>query len=105
MNLAIIPGDQPPTAADRAPAALVELDLDELALAFAQRPENVVRLLTAHAANVLALDLAAVDDTAPGHECAMRAATANGSRGALLAELGARPALAATNRTTNGITA
>ncbi|MFE7782069.1 hypothetical protein [Streptomyces nigrescens] len=105
MNLAIIPGNQPPAAADRAPAALVELDLDELALAFAQHPENVVRLLLAHSANVLALDLAAVDQDAPHHECAMRAALAAGTRDALLAELSARPALAATNRTTNGITA
>jgi len=105
VNLEITPGHLPPVAADRAAPALVELDLDELALAFAQRPENVARLLAAHAANVLALDLTAVDDTAPHYECAMRAATAKGSRDALLAELGARPALAAANRTTNGMTA
>ncbi|MFE7017647.1 hypothetical protein ACFVAQ_45560 [Streptomyces sp. NPDC057651] len=105
MKLQITPRNLPPIAADRAPGQLVELDLDELALAFAQSPKSVARLLTLHAVNVLALDLAAVDDTAPRHECAMRAATAEGSRDALLAELGARPALAATNRTTNGITA
>ncbi|MEU3917089.1 hypothetical protein [Streptomyces sp. NPDC029004] len=99
MNLEIALADLPPAAADRAAPALVELDLDELALAFAQRPENVARLLAAHAASVLALDLAAVDDAAPHYECAMRASTAAGSRDALLAELGARPALAARNRT------
>ncbi|WP_405204386.1 hypothetical protein OG795_15265 [[Kitasatospora] papulosa] len=105
MNLQLTPGNLPPVADDRAAPQLVELDLDELALAFAQSPRNVARLLTLHALNVLALDLAAVDDTAPHHECAMRAATADGSRDALLAELGARPALAAHHRTTNGITA
>lgn len=82
-----------------APAALVELDLDEVALAYAHNPDTLARLLAAHAANVLALDLAAVDATTPHYECAVRAATADGSRGALLAELGARPALAARPRT------
>jgi hypothetical protein len=105
VNLHATPRNLPPIAADRAAPQLVELDLDELSLAFAQNPKDVARLLTLHALNVLALDLAAVDDAAPRHECAMRAATAKGSRDALLAELGALPALAATNRTTNGITA
>ena len=91
MNLSIS-GDQPPPAADRAAAELVELNLDELALTFAQHPRDVARLLTLHAANVITLDLAAVDDTAPHFECGMRAATADGTRAALLNMLGARPA-------------
>lgn len=90
MNLAVIPGDQSPPADDRA-AELVELNLDDLALAFAQNPRDVARLLTLHAANVIALGLAAVDETAPHYECGIRAATADGTRAALLNMLGARP--------------
>ncbi|MEV6073991.1 hypothetical protein AB0L80_02570 [Streptomyces sp. NPDC052069] len=104
MKLELTPGFRPPTADDRAPAALVELDVDELALAFVQNPRDIARLLVAHASNVLALDLAAVDESTPQHECAIRAALADGTRAALLADIGARPALAAHHRT-NGITA
>ncbi|MGW2130422.1 hypothetical protein [Streptomyces coelicoflavus] len=61
--------------------------LDALAVAYAEDPQQLGRLLTAHAARVIALDLAAVDDTAADYERAVRAAEADGTRDALLEEL------------------
>ncbi|EFL21868.1 hypothetical protein SSOG_01580 [Streptomyces himastatinicus ATCC 53653] len=60
--------------------------LDGLALAFAADADAVGRLLTAHAANVVRLDHAVVSEDMPEYERAMRAASADGSREALLAE-------------------
>lgn len=60
--------------------------VDELALAYAEEPDAVGRLLAEHAANVAALDHAAVSPDMPDYVRAMRAAEADGSREALLAE-------------------
>ncbi|MCX5362912.1 hypothetical protein OG864_29880 [Streptomyces sp. NBC_00124] len=60
--------------------------LDELAVAFADRPEDIAALLRAHAASVLALDYAVCADHLPDHVRAVRAAQADGSREALLDE-------------------
>ncbi|MDQ0949303.1 hypothetical protein QFZ24_003226 [Streptomyces phaeochromogenes] len=60
--------------------------LDGLALAFAEDADAVGRLLTKHAANVVRLDHAVVSEDMPEYERAMRAAAADGSREALLAE-------------------
>ncbi|WND36956.1 hypothetical protein RI578_22880 [Streptomyces sp. BB1-1-1] len=62
--------------------------LDVIALAYAQNPNTVGRLLASHAARVIALDVAAVTDT-PDHQRAMRAAAANGTRDALLDQIAA----------------
>ncbi|MGY4990932.1 hypothetical protein [Streptomyces nigrescens] len=67
-------------------AARVEQLLDSLALAYAEDADAVGRLLTTHAANVVRLDHAVVSDDMPEYERAMRAAAADGSREALLAE-------------------
>ncbi|RSS59547.1 hypothetical protein [Streptomyces sp. WAC01280] len=61
--------------------------LDELALAFADDPKQMGRLLAAHAASVAALDFAVVSDDTPDWERAMRAAEADGTRDALLGGL------------------
>ncbi|MEU8805019.1 hypothetical protein [Streptomyces anthocyanicus] len=61
--------------------------LDALAVAYAEDPEQLGRLLTQHAARVIALDLAAVDTDAAEYERAIRAAEADGTRDALLEEL------------------
>jgi hypothetical protein len=60
--------------------------LDELALAYAQDPDAVGRLLAAHAASVVALDFAACSDDATDYGRAMRAAEADATREALLDE-------------------
>lgn len=67
-------------------AARVEQLLDGLALAYAEDADAVGRLLTAHGANVVRLDHAVVSEDMPEYERAMRAAAADGSREALLAE-------------------
>ncbi|MEU7340577.1 hypothetical protein [Streptomyces sp. NPDC007074] len=61
--------------------------VDELALAYAENPQDIGRLLAVHAASVLRLDFAECCETAPDHVIAMRAAEADGSREALLDEL------------------
>lgn len=61
--------------------------LDDLATAYAADPDTVGRLLAEHAAAVAALDHAAHAVDAPDHVRAMRAAEADGTRDALLAEL------------------
>jgi hypothetical protein len=58
--------------------------LDELALAYANDPDAVGRLLAAHAASVAALDFIACSDDATDYERAMRAAEADATREALL---------------------
>ncbi|GGR80714.1 hypothetical protein GCM10010252_19030 [Streptomyces aureoverticillatus] len=58
--------------------------LDELALAYAQDPETVGRLLAAHAASVVALDYARCSEDATDYGRAVRAAEADASREALL---------------------
>lgn len=58
--------------------------LDELALAYAQDPDAVGRLLAAHAASVVALDYAMCSDDATDYGRAMRAAQADATREALL---------------------
>ncbi|MFK0108545.1 hypothetical protein [Streptomyces sp. NPDC091217] len=60
--------------------------LDALAVAYVADPDPVGRLLTVHGANVARLDHAVVSEDMPEHERTMRAATADGSREALLAE-------------------
>ncbi|KAA6215121.1 hypothetical protein CP973_00175 [Streptomyces albofaciens JCM 4342] len=67
-------------------AARAEQLLDDLALAYAEDADAVGRLLTAHAAAVVRLDHAVVSEDMPEYERAMRAAAADGSREALLAE-------------------
>ncbi|MGD6762076.1 hypothetical protein ACOKM5_24385 [Streptomyces sp. BH097] len=69
------------TDADR--AAL----FDDLALAYAADPAAIGRLLASHAARVIALDFAVVDDRTTDYERAMRAAEADATREALLAEV------------------
>ncbi|MCA1218865.1 hypothetical protein [Streptomyces sp. 8L] len=61
--------------------------LDELALAYAEVPDAVGRLLAAHAASVLALDFATCSDDAIDYGRAMRAAESDGTREALLDEM------------------
>jgi thioredoxin-like negative regulator of GroEL len=60
--------------------------LDDLALAYAQDPDTVGRLLAAHAARVVRLDHAVCSEDMPDHVRAMRAAEADGTREALLDE-------------------
>lgn len=67
--------------------------LDELALAYAQDPDAVGRLLAAHAASVVALDYIACSDDATDYERAMRAAQADATREALLDDCPAAVAL------------
>ncbi|MFB7029630.1 MULTISPECIES: hypothetical protein [unclassified Streptomyces] len=61
--------------------------LDDLAVAYAEDPAEFGLLLVAHAAAVLCLDHAVVDDSAHDVDRAMRAAEADGTREALLGEL------------------
>ncbi|MEI5099028.1 hypothetical protein RB200_10760 [Streptomyces sp. PmtG] len=58
--------------------------LDDLALAYAQDPEAVGRLLAAHAARVVALDVAMCSEDATDYGRAVRAAEADATREALL---------------------
>ncbi|MFF0894706.1 hypothetical protein [Streptomyces sp. NPDC003278] len=60
--------------------------LDDLAVAYADRPDDIAALLRAHAASVLGLDYAQCADHVPEHIRAMRAAAADGTREALLDE-------------------
>lgn len=60
--------------------------LDDLALAYAEDPDTLGALLTQHAEHVRALDHAIGHDV-PEPERAMRAATADGSREALVDEV------------------
>lgn len=60
--------------------------LDDLATAFAADPDRLAALLTEHAANVTALDHAATSSTATDYGRQVAAATADGSREALLDE-------------------
>ncbi|MFJ5143274.1 hypothetical protein [Streptomyces sp. NPDC088707] len=68
-------------------AAAITPLLDELAIAYADDPDMVGRLLAGHAAAVLSLDHAVVSDDTPDWERAMRAAEADGTREALLGGL------------------
>ncbi|MEU9306924.1 hypothetical protein [Streptomyces sp. NPDC048256] len=61
--------------------------LDDLALAYAEDPDTLGRLLAAHAARVLALDFAMCSEDATDYGRAMRAAETDGTREALLDEL------------------
>ncbi|MFI2037576.1 hypothetical protein ACH470_23455 [Streptomyces bottropensis] len=67
--------------------------LDELALAYANDPDAVGRLLAAHAASVAALDFIACSEDATAYERAMRAAEADATREALLDDCPAAVAL------------
>ncbi|MGW5673966.1 hypothetical protein ACWEV4_02545 [Streptomyces sp. NPDC003860] len=58
--------------------------LDDLALAYGQDPDTVGRLLAAHAAAVVAFDFAACSEDVTDYGRAMRAASADGTREALL---------------------
>ncbi|MEU8989998.1 hypothetical protein AB0C98_26805 [Streptomyces sp. NPDC048558] len=60
--------------------------LDSLAVAYAAAPEAVGGLLISHGANVVRLDHAVVSEDMPEYERAVRAAEADGTREALLAE-------------------
>lgn len=62
--------------------------LDSLAVAYAEDPDVLGRLLRRHAASVVAADHAAVSEDATDYERAMRAAESDGSLDALLSELG-----------------
>ncbi|MFH9295652.1 hypothetical protein [Streptomyces sp. NPDC017520] len=61
--------------------------VDALAIAYAEDPYMTGRLLTGHAARVLALDYAECSEDTPEFERSIRAAEADGSREALLAGL------------------
>jgi len=61
--------------------------LDDLAVAYAEDPEQVGLLLVAHAAAVLCLDFAVCSEDASEIDRAVRAAEADGTREALLAEV------------------
>ncbi|MFF5642104.1 hypothetical protein ACFY8Q_07285 [[Kitasatospora] papulosa] len=61
--------------------------VDALAIAYTEDPEHVGQLLAAHAARVLALDVAQVSESMPEYERSIRAAEADGTRDALLLEL------------------
>ncbi|MFE5851981.1 hypothetical protein ACFQ61_01975 [Streptomyces sp. NPDC056500] len=61
--------------------------IDALAITYTDDPEAIGRLLAVHAAAVLNQDHAEVSEDTPEWERAMRAALADGSREALLAEL------------------
>ncbi|WP_405195143.1 hypothetical protein [Streptomyces anulatus] len=61
--------------------------VDALAIAYTEDPEAVGRLLAGHAVRVLALDFAECFLDMPEYERSMRAAEADGTREALLAEL------------------
>ncbi|MFD3829703.1 hypothetical protein [Streptomyces sp. NPDC058621] len=61
--------------------------VDELAVAYAEHPDEVGRLLAAHAANVERLDFAQHSADMPEYERCIRAAEADGTRDALLDEV------------------
>lgn len=61
--------------------------VDDLAIAYTEDPETVGQLLAGHAVRVLALDFAECSLDMPEYERSMRAAEADGTREALLAEL------------------
>ncbi|MER7697002.1 hypothetical protein [Streptomyces sp. NPDC096095] len=61
--------------------------VDALAVAYTEDPETVGRLLAGHAVRVLALDFAECSLDMPEHERSMRAAEADATREALLAEV------------------
>ncbi|MFI8817491.1 MULTISPECIES: hypothetical protein [unclassified Streptomyces] len=61
--------------------------IDALAITYTENPEAVGRLLAGHAVRVLALDFAECSLDMPEYERSMRAAEADGTREALLAEL------------------
>jgi hypothetical protein len=63
--------------------------LDSLAVAYADDPNTIGRLLNLHAASVLAVDHAAVSDDATDWERAMRAAQADASLEELLGTVNA----------------
>ncbi|WP_432026860.1 hypothetical protein [Streptomyces sp. 1222.5] len=65
--------------------------LDALAVAYTADPDTVGHLLTHHGANVVRLDHAVVSEDMPEHERAIRAAEADGSREALVAEAPLQP--------------
>ncbi|MFD5873745.1 hypothetical protein [Streptomyces sp. NPDC060322] len=67
-------------------AARAEQLLDDLALAYAEAPDDLGALLAHHGENVAALDRAIYGHDVPEYERAMRAAAADGSREALAAE-------------------
>ncbi|TFV34330.1 hypothetical protein E4K10_18040 [Streptomyces sp. T1317-0309] len=64
----------------------VEPIFDELAIAYAEYPEELGSMLKAHAANVLRHDHAVCSDTASDWAVQMMAARADGTRDALLTE-------------------
>ncbi|MEU0037216.1 hypothetical protein [Streptomyces sp. NPDC006333] len=61
--------------------------VDELALAYAQDPKGIGRLLAAHAGAVFGLDYAECSEDMPDHVRAIRAAEADGTREGLLGHL------------------
>jgi hypothetical protein len=61
--------------------------LDELALAYADNPDDIGRLLAAHAASMFRLDYAECSEDMPDHVRAIRAAEADDTRDSLLEEL------------------
>ncbi|WP_404959058.1 hypothetical protein [Streptomyces sp. 147326] len=65
--------------------------VDELALAYAEDPDGVGRLLADHAAHVMRLDFAECSEDMPEYERCIRAAQADGTREALLDELPSAP--------------
>ncbi|MFE5674504.1 hypothetical protein ACFQ7B_00235 [Streptomyces erythrochromogenes] len=65
--------------------------VDDLALAYAEDPHAIGRLLKLHAAHVARLDYAQCSDDMPEYERCMRAAQADGSRDALLDEMPSAP--------------
>lgn len=67
--------------------ALLAPLLDALAVAYAEEPEHVGRLLAGHAERVLRADYAQFSESMPEYEREMRAAEADGSREALFLEL------------------
>ncbi|MFD7107711.1 hypothetical protein [Streptomyces celluloflavus] len=67
-------------------AARTEQLLDDLAVAYIEDPDALGPLLAHHGENMRALDHAIYGHDVPEYERAMRAATADGSREALLAE-------------------
>ncbi|MEU4178164.1 hypothetical protein [Streptomyces sp. NPDC026589] len=61
--------------------------VDALAIAYTEDPDGVARLLKMHAVSVFSLDHAVCSEDMPEHERSMRAAEADGTREALLADL------------------
>ncbi|MCY0944655.1 hypothetical protein [Streptomyces antarcticus] len=65
--------------------------VDDLALAYAEDPDGIGRLLADHAAHVMRLDFAQCSEDMPEYERCIRAAQADGTRDALLDELPSAP--------------